>query len=80
LKDQDILINRLCFLQLSDKCIRMIHELLPKTDIVFKIMDDHGRWQLELDEAEAMNNMYETEPLLEDHNRDKVYHFEKHLF
>lgn len=42
-------------------------------------MDDHGRWRLELEEEEAAVNMYETEPLLEDHNKDKIYQFEKNV-
>jgi len=36
-------------------------------------MDDHGRWQLELGRIDLLRNTYESEPQLEDHNKDKVY-------
>lgn len=53
------------FLQLSDKCIERIHKNLKDAEIVLQIMDDHGRFRLELEDDEAAVNMYETEPLLE---------------
>jgi hypothetical protein len=64
-------------LQLTENCIKTIHENLIDAEINLQIRDDHGRWRLELEEEEAAMNMYETEPCLEDHNKDKVYCFEK---
>lgn len=69
--------NLSIYLQLSEKCIKRIHENLKYCEISLQIMDDHGRWRLELEEEEAAVNMYESEPCLEDHNKDKVYCFEK---
>lgn len=36
-------------------------------------MDDHGRWQLELGRIDLLRNTYESEPQLEDHNKDREY-------
>lgn len=46
---------------------------LKDVDATFKIMDDHGRWQLELGRIDLLRNTYESEPQLEDHNKDKEY-------
>ncbi|ODN01483.1 hypothetical protein Ocin01_05182 [Orchesella cincta] len=58
---------------LSNECIQNIIKTLTNTEVTFKIMDDHGRWQLELGRADILRNTYESEPQLEDHNKDKEY-------
>lgn len=63
-------------LQLSNDCITEIMNslnLVNDDHVTFKIMDDHGRWQLELGRIDLLRNTYESEPQLEDHNKDKVY-------
>ncbi|CAL8113062.1 unnamed protein product [Orchesella dallaii] len=65
---------------LSNECIQNIIKTLKHTEVTFKIMDDHGRWQLELGRADILRNTYESEPQLEDHNKDKEYVVDDHSY
>lgn len=58
---------------MSNECIVTIIRALKSAETSFKVMDDHGRWQLELGRIDLLRNTYESEPQLEDHNKDREY-------